>query len=113
MPSTFTYGPDFGAQVNKQPAVKRVKFGDGYEQRIQFGINNNPQVWSLTFKNRDASEATAIDAFLADKAAVYAFYWTPPGSTTQIAVVCDSWSMEAVKYNLYTVTATFRQVFQP
>lgn len=111
--ATFTIGADFGAQMNRAPTVKKVKFGDGYEQRIVFGINNNPQVWNLTFKNRSSVETQEIDDFLSDKRATLAFYWTPPTSTTQILVVCDTWSITAVAYNLNTVSATFRQVFQP
>lgn len=110
--TTFTWGPDFGAQEVQSPAVKRAKFGDGYEQRVQFGINNNPQTWSLQFKNRDNTETNAIDAFLQARRAVEAFDWTPPRASSAIRVVCDSWTIEAVRFNLNTVSATFRQVFE-
>ena len=32
--------------------TKQVQFGDGYEQRIQDGINNLKQEFSVTFNNR-------------------------------------------------------------
>ena len=108
----FTWTPDFGAQNERKPITKVAKFGDGYEQRAQFGINNNPQSWTLEFKNRDDTESSAIDAFLSNRRAVESFYWTPPYSSTQIKVVCDSWTVELVRYNLNTVKATFRQVFE-
>lgn len=111
--AAFNYLPDFGAQVNYNPSAKRVKFGDGYEQRIKFGINNNPQVWNLKFQNRHNTETNNIDAFFRDREGVTAFTWLPPRATQEIVVVCDSWSVEAVKYNLNTISATFRQVFQP
>jgi len=110
--TTFTWTPDFGAQKTQTPAVKKAKFGDGYEQRVQFGINNNPQTWTLNFVNRDDTETNQIDAFLQARRAVEAFTWTPPRSSTAIRVVCDSWSIDAVKYNLNSVSATFRQVFE-
>lgn len=110
--STFTWTPDYGAQASYQPTVKRAKFGDGYEQRAQFGINNNPQSWSLSFANRDDSETDAIDAFLAARRSVEAFEWTPPRADAAIKVVCDSWTITADRYNLNTIQATFRQVFE-
>lgn len=109
----FEFNPDFGAQVAYNPAVKRVKFGDGYEQRAKFGINTNPQVWTLKFQNRDETETNAIEDFLKSKEGVSAFTWRPPRATADIKVVCDSWTVEAVKFNLNTINATFRQVFQP
>ena len=110
--ATFTWTPEFGAQLTRQPVVKKATFGDGYEQRAQFGINNNPQKWSLQFQYRTDSETNAIDAFLSARAAVEAFDWTPPRSSTAIKVVCDTWSVEAVRNNLNTINATFRQVFE-
>lgn len=111
--ATFNYAPDFGATVTYTPSVKRIKFGDGYEQRVPFGINTNPQVWSLKFQNRGHNDTVAIDTFLAARKAAEAFDWIPPRQTVAIKVVCDSWSVEAVKANINTITATFRQVFQP
>lgn len=110
--ATFTWTPEFGAQASYQPSVKRAKFGDGYEQRAQFGINNNPQTWTLTFQFRTDTETNAINDFLTARRSVEAFSWTPPRSSTAIKVVCDNWSVEAVKHNLNTVQATFRQVFE-
>jgi phage-related protein len=31
-------------QRKSQPAVRIAKFGDGYEQRVQFGMNQNSKV---------------------------------------------------------------------
>ena len=50
MTNTFTWNPDFQAQVQYAPRVTVTTFGDGYEQRVQFGINANAQKWNLTFK---------------------------------------------------------------
>nr|NDG08510.1 phage tail protein [Oxalobacteraceae bacterium] len=45
--ATFTWTPSVGANLSIRPNVRRVAFGDGYEQRLAFGINTQPQVWSL------------------------------------------------------------------
>ena len=47
--SNETYEP---MQLDNEPRVRAVKFGDGYEQRIASGINNDPQKWSFAFTSR-------------------------------------------------------------
>jgi phage-related protein len=118
---TFTWAPDFQAQVNYQPNVVVAKFGDGYEQRVQFGINANPQKWNLTFKARSDSEANAIDAFLQTAGALSSFYWTPPGQTVSLKWVCRKWAKTPVAGNgtaanpayLWDLTVPVEQVFEP
>lgn len=110
--TTFTWTPDFGASLTRKPLVKKVSFGDGYEQRVSFGINTNPQSWDLKFENRDSAETSAIDAFLTARGAKEMFDWTPPFSSTPIKVVCDEWSVTVIKNNLGTVSCKFRQVFE-
>ena len=40
-----------GAQKNSAPKTRLVKFGDGYEQRLLYGIPDhmNPKEWQLTW----------------------------------------------------------------
>lgn len=111
--ATFTYTPDFGAQVTIKPRVRSVSFGDGYEQRQGDGINTQPQVWNLQWQNRSNTDTSAIKSFLAARAGVEAFDWTPPNDLTAIRVVCSEWSVSTVRNNLNTVSAQFRQVFEP
>jgi phage-related protein len=58
--ATFTFTPSFPAQLQEQPTVRTVKFSDGYEQRLTFGLNTDPKVWSLQFSNRDDTERNNI-----------------------------------------------------
>ena len=109
----FTYIPDFGAQVQIKPRVRAVAFGDGYQQRQADGINSVPQVWSLQWKNRTNTETAAIKSFLAARAGVEAFDWTPPNESTAIRVVCSEWTASTERYNLNSVSAQFTQVFEP
>lgn len=111
--ATFTYTPDFGAQVQIKPRVRTIAFGDGYEQRQGDGINTQPQVWSLQWQNRDNTETSGIKSFLAARAGVEAFDWTPPNEVTAIKVVCRDWTVTSVRFNLNNVNATFTQVFEP
>jgi len=109
--ATFTYTPDFGASKKHKPRVNAISFGDGYEQRATFGINNNPQVWDLSFSNRTDTEAEAIDTFLSARSGVEAFLWTPYNES-EGSYICREWSKSIDKYNGNTITATFEQVFE-
>ena len=42
--------PTYGLQKNSAPNVRIAQFGSGYSQRSTFGINQNPKVYSFTFK---------------------------------------------------------------
>jgi phage-related protein len=111
----FTWTPDFNATKTPRSNVVESKFGDGYSQRIQVGMNANAQDWSLAFTNRSAEEATEIDEFLTERGGVESFDFTPPGEEDSIKVVCRTgqWSKVTVKHNLFTINAKFEQVFEP
>jgi phage-related protein len=107
----FTYIPDFGATKKLQPKVNAIAFGDGYAQRATMGLNNNPQIWSLSFANRTDTEAEAIDAFLTARGGVESFDWTPYGESAG-KYVCSEWSKSIDGFNRNTIQATFQQVFE-
>jgi len=104
--------PDFGAQKSSQPNVNAIKFGSGYEQRVVFGINQNPKSWDLTWSAKSNSVADAIETFLDARAGQEAFYWTPINSATQYKWVCRQWARTHQYADINTVTATFEQVFE-
>lgn len=106
--------PSYGAEKRSAPVVRRVQFGDGYEQRLRFGLNQNPKVWSLTWNNITETDADTIETFLdarADDGA--SFDWTPPAESTAYKWVCEEWNKTIPYNNRAIITATFRQVFEP
>jgi len=108
--TTFTYIPSYGATQKKKPTVNAIKFGDGYEQRAQFGINQNPRVWNLAFNGRTETEADAIDAFLEATKGVAYFDWTPPtGSAGRW--ICRDWDRSIVDIDCHNISASFEEVF--
>ena len=111
--ATFTYTADFGYQKTTAPRVRRVAFGDGYEQRLAFGLNTQPQTYDLVFSYRSNEDADAIEAFLAARGGVESFDWTPPQGGAAIKVVCDQWDRSPVNAGYNTLRAQFRQVFEP
>ena len=106
--------PSYGAEKRSQPRRRVVQFGDGYEQRVQFGLNQNPKEWSLSWNNITETDADTIETFLDARAADSAsFDWTPPGESTAYKWVCDSWTKSIPYNNRAIITATFRQVYEP
>ena len=69
--------PDRGLKTSSQPRVLIATYGDGYEQRVAAGINNVPEVWELTWKNRTSADSNKIIKFLEDHGGVTSFDWFP------------------------------------
>lgn len=112
--ATFpSISPTYGAQKTSQPKVRQTQFGDGYSQRISFGLNQNPKQWSLTWEVSE-TDADTIEAFLDARAADGAsFDWAPPDSATTYKWTCYNWSKSIPYLNRATIQATFTQVFEP
>tara|TARA_R100001443_G_scaffold33437_2_gene47354 strand:- start:9126 stop:9461 length:336 start_codon:yes stop_codon:yes gene_type:complete len=109
---TFTISPSYTASEKSQPLIRSVKFGDGYEQRIQMGLSRDPKVWNLRFSNRTDTERDNILNFFEARKGIESFDWTPPrGSASKW--VCSTWSTEMTVSGFSSVLATFREVFEP
>jgi len=98
--------PSFPFVKKEQPKVRTTKLGDGYENRVIFGLptQQNPNNLNLTFKNITHEEAKTIDAFLRSQSLLGAsFNFTPPleGSSvkTSINVSVDSSYIATVTSN--------------
>jgi phage-related protein len=103
--------PDRGLKADNKPRVLVARYGDGYEQRVADGINNVPEKWNLTWKNRTSAEANKIVKFLEDQGGVTAFDWYPTGydiaSTTTSAAtkkLIDTTQYFTARYLNTTVT---------
>lgn len=110
--ATFPYTPSFEATESSKPQVRKTSFGDGYEQRIRFGLRTDPKEWSLTFANRTDTERNNILTFLEARAGVESFDWTPPRGGAG-KYVCEDWQARLTNCNNNQIQATFRQVFEP
>tara|TARA_X000001382_G_scaffold76713_1_gene53690 strand:- start:1347 stop:1691 length:345 start_codon:yes stop_codon:yes gene_type:complete len=104
--------PDYGAAKQAQPKTRIIEFA-GYSQRSQFGINNDPKQWNLNWTNRSATDANSIEDFLEARAGVEAFNWSPPDDTETYKWVCTTWTKIMPYSNLFNISATFVQVFEP
>ena len=105
--------PTYGVQKRSAPNVRTVRFGDGFEKRLTFGINQNPKVYNLTFEVSE-TDADTIETFLDARAADNgAFDFTPPGEAESSKFVCEQWSKSIPYLNRARIQATFREVFEP
>lgn len=89
--------PSFSVKKDQAPASKIVRFADGYEHRLIFGLpnNQNPRLYNLKWENITEEESDTIDYFLQERAFDKAsFDYAPPrenftktGTYTQNATV--------------------------
>lgn len=108
--ATFTWNVDTNATLTKKPRVTNIKFGDGYEQRVSYGLNTILQEWDLSFSNREESESNEIDSFLEARGGYESFDWTPPGESSSRKFKCQEWSKVAQKGGFYSISAKFEEV---
>jgi len=107
--------PQYGVQKRSNPVNRVVRFADGYEHRILFGLDahTNPKVYALVFKVSE-TDAETIEAFLDARALdQQSFTFTPPGESSASKFVCESWSKSIPYLNRATISTTFREVFEP
>ena len=107
--------PTYGQRKQSRPLTRTIRFADGYEHRLLFGLaqHQNPKEFSVTF---DVSETDAdtIETFLDARAVDSAsFDFTPPGEASSSKFVCESWSKSIPYNNRASIQATFREVFEP
>lgn len=107
---TFSYIPDFGFDRQAVPQVRRIAFGDGYEERRAVGLKTRLRSYALQFTNRDDTEADGIEDFLEARNAVEAFTWVDPVDSYSGIYVCREWSRRAEAHNLNSITARFEEV---
>jgi phage-related protein len=115
--SLGTVVPDKGLSITNKPKILLASFGDGYEHRLADGINNTPQVFSLSFANRPKAEIDDIVNFFESKGAVTSFDYVVSdsnsgGNERTIRVVCSNWSQTWSYDNFYSLTAQFRRVYE-
>lgn len=107
----FIWTPSYGSNINLQPKVNTIQFGDGYSQRVQTEINNTLLTFQLSFDGRDYNETLAIIHFLMDKRGVDYFLYTPPSPfSKRKRFVCQDFPVSFVFFGNNSVKATFTEV---
>ena len=107
--------PTYGQQKRSAPNTRTVRFADGYEHRILFGLaeHQNPKIFSFTWEVSE-TDADTIETFLDARANDSAsFDYQPPGEPSSYKFVCETWNKSIPYLNRATIQATFREVFEP
>ena len=113
----WTYVPDRALGKSSAPRIREVKFGDGYSQRSQDGINYMNEAWNLTFANRSFTDIFNMESFLETKGGTAAFTFQAPGES-EVKVICKNWDVSTVHHtgvnstSIGTLTATFERVYE-
>jgi phage-related protein len=105
--------PDWGLTTDVEDSAIVVKLGDGYELRKPSGINPVRDVFKLNFSFLDPAVALSTYEWLKVRQNLTAFLWTNPDSGEQIKVVCQGVSKVQETWGNSTMSATFRQDFNP
>ena len=106
--------PSYSITKKSQPNTRIIKFGDGYEHRLLFSLNQNPKEFSFIWKNLTESDSDIIENFLDARADdAKSFSYQPPREPESMNFKCPSWTKTMDYGNLATIKATFVQVFEP
>ena len=106
----------YGETKNSKTNTRIVRFADGYEHRILLGLaeHQNPKTYNLTWNNLTEADSDTIETFLDARANDSdCFIYTAPNESASSKYVCDQWQKKIDVPNRATITATFREVFEP
>lgn len=111
--------PSISPQYSTQETVKQdnlvVELGDGFQQRLVFGLPANKRLitLNLTF-NISTTDAATIDTFLDSRFDDQAsFDFTPPHHSSALKFVCTSRTRTAILSNRVIMNLSFQQVAEP
>ncbi|CDH01589.1 phage tail protein [Xenorhabdus bovienii] len=104
----FKWRPQDNYEVSHEPRVRVVKFGDGYEQRVKDGINNQLKRYQLSFVEK-VDTGRAIDEFLRVRGAVESFTWRTSDDNQLRTFVCRSWTVNRQRV-IWSISCTFEEV---
>ena len=104
--------PTYNTRINTNTNQIVVSFGDGFEQRLTEGLNQNPLTVSLTFELSQSDADTAItflDSRVTDGAS---FDYTLPSESSSRKFVCERFPRSIPFLNRVTLSCVFREVFE-
>ena len=102
--------PTYGTRKISAPNIRIAQFGDGYQQRTTFGINQNLKIYQFTWQNISETNADEIETFLDARAGVENFDYTPAGESASKKMICKNWNKTIPYLNRATITAVFEEV---
>ena len=105
--------PKYNYTITRQPAVNVISFGDGFEQRLTEGLNQNPITLNLKFDLSQTDSTTAVNFLNARITDGASFTFLVPNENVTKNFVCLSYNTAVPFLNRVTLTCSFREVFEP
>ncbi|MFJ4589058.1 phage tail protein [Pseudomonas moraviensis] len=114
MAETFGYCTRIGASGDIIQRTWENDFGDGYTQAGGIGINTKTQSWEMSVTGRleEGDDLKGVRDFLDRHEGYKSFLWTPPAGT-QGRYRANGYKLNAAGAGLFTLSATFKQVYTP
>lgn len=110
----FFWKPSYQSNSKIEPRIKKVQFGNGYQQRFADGLNYQMKSLSLNFENRTELETVSILHFLEQRGGREAFVYNVPtiyARTGQVSeFIAPNWEVSYNFYNNYSIRTTFEEV---
>jgi len=111
----FFWKPSYQSNSKIEPRVKKIQFGNGYQQRFADGLNFQMKNLSLNFDNRTEVETVSILHFLEQRGGREAFVYNVPTiyarTGQQITeFIAPNWEVAYNFYNNYSIRTTFEEV---
>ena len=104
--------PVYNTRFNTRPKIKVLSFGDGFEQRLTEGLNQNPLSVNLVFELSQADATTAISFLNSRVDDGASFDYTLPSESSSRKFVCTSFPRTIPFLNRVRLSCVFREVFE-
>ena len=108
--------PDYGITIKHRPVRKLIRYADGYEHRLNFGVaaHQNPRTVNLQFNNITEAQSDTLINFLKARSNDNLSFDFTPHNDTQGKFVVDGDYDKTINYaGLASVKVSFREVFEP
>lgn len=102
----------YGATCTISTRLKRLSFGDGYEQVSPDGLNLNLERWNLTTIPLRSSVAGGVEVTLSGLNGEW-FFWTPPNGVAGKFRLDSDVTRSYIGVNSQTLSFTFKRVYVP
>ena len=104
--------PIYNTRIDARPKVNLISFGDGFEQRLTEGLNQNPLSVNLVFELSQTDADTAITFLNARIDDGASFDYTLPSESSTRKFVCSSFPRTIPFLNRVRLSCVFREVFE-
>ena len=105
--------PKYNYTITRQPTINVISFGDGFEQRLTEGLNQNPITLNLKFDLSQTDSTTAVNFLNARITDGASFTFLVPNENVTKNFVCQSYPTSVPFLDRVVLTCTFREVFEP